>query len=51
MSSLIELFENIEMKWILKCYTKITFRESDRKIFVADYSKINILTVTQKLIK
>ena len=43
--SLIELFEIIENELDIKMlYKKLPFRESDQKIFVADYSKINILT-------
>ena len=43
--SLIELFEIIENELNIKMiYKKLPFRESDQKIFVADYSKINALT-------
>jgi CDP-paratose 2-epimerase len=43
--SLIELFEIIENELgIEMLYKKLPFRESDQKIFVADYSKIKNLT-------
>jgi len=43
--SLIELFLILEASLNIKLnYTKLPFRESDQKVFVADLSKINLMT-------